>query len=78
MPILGIFGGDDASIPTETVQAFEQTLQELGKTATIRVYEGAQHAFANPSGQNYAPEPAEDAWRLTAAFLAEHLRGTGE
>lgn len=73
LPILGIFGGEDQSIPVEEVRAFEQTLQELDKEAQIHVYENAGHAFANPSGRNYAPEAAQQAWEQTKTFLARHL-----
>jgi len=73
MPILGIFGGQDRGIPVESVLEFETMLQTLGKTAEIVVYEGADHAFANPSGTRYEPEAAADAWRRTLEFLAGHL-----
>jgi carboxymethylenebutenolidase len=74
MPILGIFGAEDEGIPVESVKAFEAALKELGKNASIHIYEGANHAFANPSGQNYLAEPAKDAWEKTRAFFAEHLK----
>jgi len=73
MPILGIFGAEDSSIPLETVEKLDSTLQELDKDAEIIVYEGAGHAFANPSGQNYIPEAAEAAWSKTTEFLSQHL-----
>ena len=73
MPILGIFGAEDSSIPLETVEGLESTLEELGKPAEIIVYEDAGHAFANPSGQNYVPEAAEDAWAKTTEFLDRYL-----
>lgn len=73
MPILGIFGGQDRGIPVESVLEFEAILQTLGKTADIVIYDDADHAFANPSGTRYEPEAAEDAWRRTLEFLAEHL-----
>ena len=73
MPILGIFGAQDSSIPLEVVDRLESTLQELDKEAEIIVYEDAGHAFANPSGQNYVPEAAEDAWSATTEFLNEYL-----
>ena len=75
VPILGIFGAEDSSIPLQTVSEFESTLDELGKEAEIIVYENAGHAFANPSGQNYVPEAAERAWTQTEEFLNEHLAG---
>jgi carboxymethylenebutenolidase len=74
MPILGIFGAEDQGIPLESVREFEAALEELDKDATIHVYEGAGHAFANPSGTRYNEEAAEDAWSKTLAFLAENLR----
>ncbi len=73
MPILGIFGAEDSSIPLETVEELQTTLEELGKEAEIIVYENAGHAFANPSGQNYVPEAAEAAWQKTTEFLNEYL-----
>lgn len=75
VPILGLFGADDQGIPVESVEAFDQALQELDKTAEIHVYEGAEHAFANPSGQRYNTEAAEMAWKETLDFLSLHLRG---
>jgi carboxymethylenebutenolidase len=74
MPILGFFGADDNGIPVDSVRAFESTLHSLGKDATITIYEGAAHAFANPSGKSYRPEPAKDAWAKTLAFFAKNLK----
>lgn len=76
-PLLGLFGEADQGIPLEGVRAMESELQKLGKDATIVVYPGAGHAFANPSGQRYQAEAAEDAWRRTVAFFAEHLGAGG-
>jgi carboxymethylenebutenolidase len=42
---------------------------------TAYVYEGADHAFARPGGQNYNKEAAELANRRTDAFFEEHLHG---
>ena len=75
VPILGLFGAEDQGIPVATVRAFEATLKELGKDARIHIYEGANHAFANPTGNRYHAEAAGDAWARTLAFFAEHLRG---
>lgn len=73
-PLLGLFGAEDRSIPVEMVRQMETALREQGKDVTVQVYEGAGHAFANPSGENYRAEAAEDAWRRTTAFLARTLR----
>lgn len=72
-PVLGIFGEEDTSIPVETVREFEQTLDSLGIAHEVYVYPGVGHAFANPSGANYAPEETADAWDKTLRFLADAL-----
>ncbi|PWB77616.1 MAG: carboxymethylenebutenolidase [Holophagae bacterium] len=74
MPILGLFGEQDQGIPLASVRAFEAALRGLGKEAKIVVYPGADHAFANPSGRNYQPEAAEQAWLETVAFLERALK----
>ena len=73
MPILGIFGAEDSSIPLETVEEFESRLQQREAETEIIIYEDAGHAFANPSGQNYVPESAEAAWKETTEFLSNYL-----
>ena len=73
-PVLGIFGELDNGIPVGTVREFEAVLADLGKEASIHIYPGADHAFANPSGSRYQPEAAEDAWNRTTEFLGRHLR----
>ena len=73
MPILGIFGAEDASIPVSTVRKFEKNLKELGKQADIQIYENAGHAFANPSGKNYVAEAAQKAWTETTQFFQQYL-----
>ena len=72
-PVLGIFGSNDRAIPVASVREFEAVLGRLGKPAEIHVYEGADHAFANPSGTRYNAEAAGDAWKRTTAFFREHL-----
>ncbi|MGH9863037.1 MAG: dienelactone hydrolase family protein [Candidatus Acidiferrales bacterium] len=73
-PLLGLFGEDDRGIPAESVRAFEAALKKLGKPASITLYPGAGHAFANATRPSYRKEAAEDAWKETLAFLAENLK----
>ena len=73
-PVLGIFGDQDTSIPVETVNSFDSALDTLNIENEIYIYPGVGHAFANPSGQNYAQEETEDAWEKTLAFLDKHLK----
>lgn len=73
-PVLGIFGGEDQAIPLSMVQSFETSLDTLGVPNEIHIYPGVGHAFANPSGMNYAPEETADAWQKTLAFLNANLK----
>ncbi|MEO6192856.1 MAG: dienelactone hydrolase family protein [Thermoanaerobaculia bacterium] len=73
-PVLGLFGAEDKSIPVDSVRAFESALRKQGTPVEIKIYEGAGHAFANPSGGGYRPDAAKDAWQRTTAFLARTLK----
>ncbi len=73
MPILGLFGAAAQGSPVTDVQQFEKNLRDLGKTVDVHVYQGAGHAFANPSGQNYQAAAAEDAWARSLAFFNQYL-----
>jgi len=72
-PVLGIFGDQDESIPVADVNTFEQALNSTGVPNEIYVYQGVGHAFANPSGDNYAPVETSDAWQKTLEFLKRNL-----
>ena len=71
-PVLGIFGDQDQSIPVDSVKQFEQALNEIGVINEIYIYPGVGHAFANPSGDNYAPNETADAWKKTLVFLDKY------
>lgn len=73
-PVLGIFGDEDTSIPVENVNQFESELNNLNIQNDINIYQGVGHAFANPSGSNYAPEQTLDAWNKTLEFLEQNLQ----
>jgi carboxymethylenebutenolidase len=72
-PVLGIFGDQDQAIPIESVEQFASALNSSQVTNEIYLYEGVGHAFANPSGDNYAPKETADAWQKALAFLGRHL-----
>jgi carboxymethylenebutenolidase len=72
-PILGIFGNQDQAIPIEEVKQFETALNADRIPNEIHIYPGVGHAFANPSGDNYAPKETADAWQKTLAFLNRYV-----
>lgn len=73
-PVLGIFGDQDQAIPVAMVRTFENSLNTLEIENEIYIYPGVGHAFANPSGDNYAPDATADAWSKTLTFLNRHLK----
>jgi len=75
-PVLGIFGDKDQAIPLEEVNLFRTSLDQIGITNEVHIYKGVGHAFANPSGDNYAPKETEDAWQKTLSFLKKYVVDT--
>ena len=72
-PLLGIFGNKDQSIPLDEINQFRTSLNQSGVTNEVLIYDGVGHAFANPSGDNYAPKETEDAWEKTLSFLKKYV-----
>ena len=72
-PVLGIFGDHDQANPLPLINTFKATLDNTGITNEILIYKGLGHAFANPSGANYAPQQTADAWQKTLTFLSKYL-----
>jgi len=73
-PLLGIFAEMDKGIPVDSVKKFQTQLDDLGITNEIIIYPGVDHAFANPSGERYAPEESKEAWQKTVEFFNENLK----
>jgi carboxymethylenebutenolidase len=69
LPILGLFGGDDAGIPLDTVEAFEAALDDGGPDHEIVVYPGAPHSFFDRKYDEHA-DACADAWRRVLDFLS--------
>jgi carboxymethylenebutenolidase len=73
-PMLGNFGADDKGIPPESVHAFEAAMKAVGKSADIKVYDGAGHAFQNPNNKDgYRKEATEDADKRITTFFQKDL-----
>ncbi len=64
VPVRGLYGGQDASIPVEHVEQMRAALNAAGNTtAEIIVYPEAPHAFYADYRPNYRKEAADDGWR---------------
>jgi carboxymethylenebutenolidase len=74
-PILGMFGAQDRGITPDDVDKFAATMDQLGKTIEVKIYDDAGHAFENPNNKDgYRPADAADAWNRTVKFLADNLK----
>ncbi len=75
-PVLGIFGGADASIPQDEVRAFDAALTEAGIAHTVTVYDGQPHAFVSSVEAIQAGGAPGEAWSQMVAFLEQSLKTT--
>jgi carboxymethylenebutenolidase len=74
VPLLGIFGQDDANPDPEQVAQTEEILKRLGKTYEFHTYEGAGHGFFAVDRPNYRSVQATDAWEKVWDFYERYLR----
>ena len=73
-PMLGNFGAEDKGIPPESVYAFEAAMKAGGKSADIKIYQGAGHAYQNPNNKDgYRKEATADSEKRIDAFFAKYL-----
>lgn len=73
-PVLGIFGGADASIPLEEVNALENGLEQAGIPHQISIYENQPHAFVTDAEGIKAGGAQAQAWNEMLTFLNENLK----
>jgi dienelactone hydrolase len=73
-PYLGIFGEDDALIPSGDIAELGGRLERAGKTFELKTYAGCGHAFLNHNRpEAYRPEAAVDAFERSVRFFDAHL-----
>lgn len=70
-PVLGIFGGADQGIGTDSVATFETALQAAGIEHQVTVYPGAPHSFFDRKAEEFADASAK-AWDEILAFIRAH------
>lgn len=71
-PVLGLYGGQDPSIPAEQVEALRASLRDANSASQVLVYPGAPHAFYADYRPSYRAEAAEDGWQRLKAWFAQH------
>ena len=71
-PVLGLYGGADPSIPSESIDKMRDLLKAAGKESEIVVYPDAPHGFNADYRPSYRKEAAEDGWRRLLDWLKRH------
>ena len=75
-PVLGLYGGTDASIPLATVDQMRMALADSGdpasKESKFQVYGDAGHAFHADYRPSYRKDAAEDGWQRMLAWFRKH------
>jgi carboxymethylenebutenolidase len=72
-PVLAFFGGKDAFIAIEEVDAFRDALRKAGKSAEVVLYPDADHGFMCDDRPSFHPTHSKEAWTKTIAFFKQHL-----
>jgi carboxymethylenebutenolidase len=68
-PLLGLYGGQDASIPIDSVHQAEAKAKAAHKIVEIVIYPDAPHGFHADYRPSYRQADAEDAWKRALAWF---------
>ena len=72
VPVLGLYGGQDGSIPQDSVNSMRQALGKGHSHSEIVVYPDAGHAFNADYRPSYNAAAAQDGWKRMLDWLASH------
>jgi carboxymethylenebutenolidase len=72
-PLLGLYGGQDASISLTDVGTAERLAKDSGKAVEIVVYQDAGHGFHADYRPSYNAKDAQDAWSHALAWLHQFV-----
>jgi len=72
VPVLGLYGADDQSIPLDTIEHMRKALQAAGSPSEIVVYPNTPHGFHADYRASYRKEQAEDGWRRLQAWFRQY------
>jgi len=62
-PVLGLYGGADSGISTETVEQMQKALQTARSPSQIVLYPDTPHGFHADYRPSYRKEQAQDGWK---------------
>ncbi len=76
-PVLGLYGGKDAGIPMDTVDAMKAELakgNDAAKASKFVIYPEAPHAFHADYRPSYRADAAKDGWQQALNWFDQYLR----
>jgi carboxymethylenebutenolidase len=74
-PVLGLYGGQDAGIPLDTVDKMKAALaagSPAARQSEFVIYPDAPHAFHADYRPSYRKEAAEDGWKRCTEWFKKH------
>ena len=71
-PVLGLYGGADTGIPTETVEQMRTALQAVESSSEIILYPDTPHGFHADYRASYRKEAAQDGWQRLLAWFKQN------
>jgi carboxymethylenebutenolidase len=71
-PVLGLYGGKDMGIPTETIDQMKKALKDADQKSEFHVYDDAPHGFNADYRPTYRKEAAEDGWKRMLEWFKKH------
>ncbi|WP_248323000.1 dienelactone hydrolase family protein [Caballeronia sp. Sq4a] len=75
VPVLGLYGRQDPSIPQDTIEQMKQAIANgppSARGSQFVVYDDAPHAFFADYRPSYRKADAEDGWKRALAWFREH------
>jgi carboxymethylenebutenolidase len=72
-PWLGLFGDEDAMIPSDGVEDLRSSLGDASVKTEIVRYPGAGHGFHCDARESYHEPSAKDGWRRALDWFSGHL-----
>jgi carboxymethylenebutenolidase len=72
VPILGLYGGKDESIPQDSVEKMRDRLKLSTSKSEIIVYPDASHAFFADYRPSYQEQAAKDGWNHLQGWFKQY------
>jgi carboxymethylenebutenolidase len=71
-PVLGLYGGADTGIPTDSVEKMQAALKAAKQPSEIVLYPDTPHGFNADYRPTYRKEQATDGWKRMLAWFKDH------